>query len=533
MKRAALYLRSSKDRSDVSIDAQRRALTELAKAKGFALAAEFADAVESGKDEDRPGFQRLIEAVRNPRRGWDTILVHDTSRLARRRVLAIIFEEVDCRRNGVTVVYKSLPDADPITEMMLKSILQAMDEWHSLTSKQKGLAGMRENVLKGYRAGGRAPLGYRIRKVHTGAMRDGEPVTKSMLELDPATGPKVGAYLTQRAAGMAPKHAADAAGLEVAKTTLVGVEWNALTYAGHTVWNVHAEREGGSYVGGSKRRPRSEWVIQRDTHPALIGDDDAEAILARLEANNGQRAAARRARGDGLLSGLLFTDGKPWHREGPEYRLRSAKRSVAAAGIEDAVLGRIYQDLIAPDMARRLLEATQATLGTPDLSELTDAKRELAAVERAIDRQMELAGLMQNPAPALRKVEEMEGRRAELAQRVVGLDREALRAKDAANISEADVTRLLEQTLTQNKDDARALALSVVERVELEPSTHHLTIHYRIHTSVSGDKLASPRRREPNTGFPLRLALRFALEARSRGKPCATKAIGRSKPSPR
>ena len=57
---------------------------------------------------------------------------------------ALIFEEVECRKHGVKVVYKSLPDSDPITEMLLKSILQAMDEWHSLTSKAKGLAGMAE-----------------------------------------------------------------------------------------------------------------------------------------------------------------------------------------------------------------------------------------------------------------------------------------------------------------------------------------------------------------------------------------------------
>jgi hypothetical protein len=46
--------------SDVSIDAQRRALHELATARGLVVVDEFADAVESGKDDDRPGWQRLI-----------------------------------------------------------------------------------------------------------------------------------------------------------------------------------------------------------------------------------------------------------------------------------------------------------------------------------------------------------------------------------------------------------------------------------------------------------------------------------------
>lgn len=136
--KAATYARSSKDRADMSIDAQQRQLAELAASRGIPIVAQFSDAVLSGKDDDRPGFQSLIRELKNPRRGWDTILVLDTSRIARRRHLAIIFEESECKKAGVRVIYKSLPESDPITEMLLKSILQAMDEWHSLTSIDAG-----------------------------------------------------------------------------------------------------------------------------------------------------------------------------------------------------------------------------------------------------------------------------------------------------------------------------------------------------------------------------------------------------------
>ena len=83
--RASLYLRSSKDRSDVSIDAQRRSLHELAVARGLVVVDEFVDAVESGKDDDRPAFQRLIHALKAQGRAWEYVLVLDTSRVARRR----------------------------------------------------------------------------------------------------------------------------------------------------------------------------------------------------------------------------------------------------------------------------------------------------------------------------------------------------------------------------------------------------------------------------------------------------------------
>ena len=282
MKRAALYLRSSKDRNDVSPDAQRRALVELAHSRGETVAAEFVDSVESGKDKDRPGFQALIRAIHNPQRGWDTILMYDTARLSRRREISIIFEETDCRRNGVRVVYRSLPEMPALSELLLKSMMQAMDEYHSISSRERGLAGMAENVRKGFRAGGKAPLGYQLKRVDTGAAREGAAVTKTVLEPDPVFAKPVATYLQARAAGIAAIQAQELAGLKKPKTSLIGVEWNALTYAGHTVWNVHSEQTEDGYAGGTKRRPRSEWLIKRDTHQALITEEDAETLLSRL-----------------------------------------------------------------------------------------------------------------------------------------------------------------------------------------------------------------------------------------------------------
>ncbi len=49
--------------------------TELAKSRGLTVVEEFVDAVESGKDANRAGFQNLIKAVRNPARGWSTVLL--------------------------------------------------------------------------------------------------------------------------------------------------------------------------------------------------------------------------------------------------------------------------------------------------------------------------------------------------------------------------------------------------------------------------------------------------------------------------
>jgi site-specific DNA recombinase len=193
------------------------------------------------------------------------VLLLDPSRLSRNQYVAHWFTH-DARQYGVKVVYARMPEPSPVVDILVTPIMHALAEYHSWESKQKGLAGMAENVRRGFRAGGRAPIGYKIERIATGAIREGEPVMKSRLVPGPDA-PKVAEYLKLRAAGIPRNRAAARTGLEgLVKTSLNGIEHNALTYAGHTVWNVHNERTKDGYVGGKKRRPRSEWVMQRDTH---------------------------------------------------------------------------------------------------------------------------------------------------------------------------------------------------------------------------------------------------------------------------
>ncbi len=179
------------------------------------------------------------------------------TRLARNQFIAQIFKH-EATKLGVEIVYAIAPDLDPITRLMLDSFMEAQAQVHSMMSKQKGLGGMRENVVQGYRAGGKAPTGYQLNKIQTGAIRDGVPVTKSTL-MSSDKAPLITSYLKMRAKGEPRSKSADNAGLSLAVSTLIGIEWNALTYAGHTVWNVRNEhKKGEGYKGNNKRRPREE-----------------------------------------------------------------------------------------------------------------------------------------------------------------------------------------------------------------------------------------------------------------------------------
>jgi site-specific DNA recombinase len=157
--RACLYLRSSKDRSDVSIDAQRRELQKLAGSRNYLIIQEYTDVVESAKDEQRPGFQALLRDLKSSHCEWTVLMMVDTSRLSRRRYAAQVFKH-EAKKRGVEIVYSKVPEVDPITNVLLEAVFESFDEVHTLMSKEKGLAGMAENVKQGFRAGGRAPRGY-------------------------------------------------------------------------------------------------------------------------------------------------------------------------------------------------------------------------------------------------------------------------------------------------------------------------------------------------------------------------------------
>lgn len=487
MERAALYLRSSKDRHDTSPAAQRADLRKLAQARGLVIVTEFCDVVLSGKDDDRPAFQDLLRALRDPRRGWSVLLVHDTARIARRRHLAVIFEH-EAGKHAVTVVYRTIPDDDPITSMLLRSIMQAMDEWHSLTSRAKGLAGMAENVRRGFRAGGRAPFGYRLVHVDTGVVRDGQPVRKSRLEPGPDFA-AVKRYLTARAEGVSRAEAARYARITLSPASLVGVEWNALTYAGHTVWGVH--REPGA---GSKRRPRSEWQVQRDTHEAAITDGQAEAIIARLQAY--APSQSRRRRAGYALSGLLVApDGRRWHGDRGSYRLDGAGRQVQAQALEQAVIGRVLEDLQSPAFVRALLRATKAAAPPAPRQ---DAAEALAKLDRQADRLTALLAETDAPGPILRKLEAIEGERRALAAQAAQDAADAAAAEAARGMTEhavrAALVELARDVRAADPEGWREALAPLVDRIELDPATLQATVRYRIAHRAS---VASPRESQP------------------------------------
>lgn len=123
--------------------------------------------------------------------------------------------------------------------------------------------------------------------------------------------------------------------------------------------------------------------MQRDTHQALITDEEAEAILTRLEAG---RIKTYKTRAKHLLTGMLVSpEGEAMHGDGQYYRL--GKKSVKASRIDGAVLQKIVEDLTSDEFCAALVKsARKAASKTDDRAELETAQKEIRVIDAKVEK---------------------------------------------------------------------------------------------------------------------------------------------------
>lgn len=364
---------------------------------------------------------------------------------------------------------------------------------------------MAENVRRGFRAGGRAPYGYELVYQSTGLMREGQEVKKSQLKPG-KDAIAVRKFLKARAAGTPRVVAMRDSGVTFVKSTAVHLEWNALTYAGCTVWNVH--REKGS--GQGRRRPRSEWLIKEDTHPALITREEADAILSAMENSEHGKAVSRAKRGisDYLLSGLLVTsDGQQWSgssdKSGPAYRLHAGNgrrgRIIRAEKLERFVLRTLTDNMKSKDFIDAIYNAARS--GKVDDTSRKQKSAELKGLTAKIDRAVEGALFLDDPAPMYRKIDVMERERKALIAEIEELKQEEELQRAATSISREWIREMLDELaetmVTTDRQQTKHLLTTFLEQITLDNTAGDLRM--RLHFRLASDciSMASPQGFEP------------------------------------
>ena len=278
------YRYSSGAQRDVSIDQQREAAHDYAKAHGYHIVKEYEDHAISGTSDERPDFQRMLYEVDRLRPAY--LILWKTDRLSRDRIDAVLAKK-RLRECGVKITYvaEAIPEDDEATQILMESIYEAMAASFIVSHRKnvmRGLTYNAENALYN----GRKVFGY-----------TGKPDQKYQVNTD--TAPIVRRIFKDYAEGVPMQKICNTlndAGLRTAR----GNEF--------TVGTLHGILKNRAYIGEYKFGS----VIVPDGIPRLVSDDVFLAVQEKLRANSrGGKGAVRKVRPDTTiedywLSGKIY-----------------------------------------------------------------------------------------------------------------------------------------------------------------------------------------------------------------------------------
>ena len=144
----AYYRYSSHAQNEMSIDQQRKEAERYAKAHGFTIIKEYADAALSGTSDDRPQFQLVLSDVGKIRPA--ALIVWKTDRIARDRNTSAFAKKI-IRDAGCVIHYIAEPIPPETPEgALFEGLLESMAEFYSKQLRQNIKRGMRYNAENCY-----------------------------------------------------------------------------------------------------------------------------------------------------------------------------------------------------------------------------------------------------------------------------------------------------------------------------------------------------------------------------------------------
>ena len=305
--RVGIYARLSRDDErqgeSVSIENQKLMLQRYCDQQGWEVEEIYVDDGWSGTNFARPGFGRLMEAVREKR--IDLVLVKDLSRLGRDYIEVgkytdCVFPYYGCRFIALNDGVDTLRQNDDVA-MIFKNVI---NDIYARDTSKKIRAVRRANAESGKFMGYKAPYGY---------LRS--PEDKHHLVVDTTAAEVVQKIFALRKEGNGiqaiadvlnedhippPKdYAAGASGHAWCRETVRFILGNEV-YIGNLV---QLKQGSLSYKDRRQRqKPPETWVRVAKTHEAII-DRDTWAAVRALDKT---RYQARRGKSESLFGGLLF-----------------------------------------------------------------------------------------------------------------------------------------------------------------------------------------------------------------------------------
>ena len=488
-----IIARSSTDRHDVSCKSQITEISSEVKKRGENIhkVLEFPRIRHSDFLED-PEFKEILVEAKQKDRTWNKIWFYDTSRLSRNRLKAQTTKAF-FRRHGIEIEFLKIPKTgEEALDNVVEGILETFDQLLSDFSRAGSIRGQKQNIRSGYRAGGKAPYGYQLKKHSLGYNIDKQEITKSTLEPHPEHFHIVKEYFERRASGesrgsilrdFAKRKIKSPSGKPYwVASTCEAIEKNLLVYCGHLVYNRHNKKIDGKYVGGQKYRPEEEWEIYRDAHIPAITEKQAEAIKTQHRKKYFQKPKPRNY----LLTGQLYCGickgpmvGDSGYYTCSHKRKRIAdctNSNISSDFLDKKTISFVKEILLTQTHFENVIKETRKAYR----EELQKAQRDnsrLKAHINEIDKQIDrLMSLFErgNISPGIieQRIQKLEMEKENIKQILEG-DKQALAAIRYAE-SELDseliksyVDRFEELLNESNKDLMREFLKTFVSRIEL------------------------------------------------------------------
>ena len=157
--RAAIYARVSTDlqEKEQTIRSQLEAIRVYVSERGYTVSGEYIDDGFSGATLDRPGLDRLRDALRTGE--MDVVVFHSPDRLARKAVYqGLVLEEIE--KAGIRVEFLNYPVDDSPESRMLLGMQGLFAEYERAKIMERTRRGKLQRAREGALVGGHAPFGY-------------------------------------------------------------------------------------------------------------------------------------------------------------------------------------------------------------------------------------------------------------------------------------------------------------------------------------------------------------------------------------
>ncbi|WP_407696352.1 recombinase family protein [Sphingomicrobium arenosum] len=497
VRRVCVYARVSTGRqakSDLSIPDQIARAERWCEANGAELVETVVESGASATDDNRPQFQKMIEAATSEDRPYDVILGHSLSRLFR-NALHFMQYRAALRRANVQIISITQEFGDDEASDLAMGMLSLFDEYQSRENGKHTKRAMQKNAELGFWNGQTPPLGYRT---YEAERRGGKSKKKLEIDDDEAFvvrklydlylhGPPGASPLgITRLASWLNEHGYKHRGKKFHVSNVQKILRNT-AYIGVAFYNKRDSKKG-------IVRPEEEWIPI--PVPAIIEAADFELVQERLVERQPKMTAARvtttknlligltkcGCEGDGCGGGMTRSTGRSGQYKYYACSNRARAGEAACTGrripmpnLDTIVLDALERRLLQPERLNALLaswldHSDKAAEGRrAELKSLRSRQTHLeAGLERLIDLVADGHFSSSDPIFA-KKHADQTGQLAQVKDEIVMLERQL------ANSSRRITPKRIEQFATLLKEKLRAddpalrqaYVRSVVERVEV------------------------------------------------------------------